>query len=46
VRVPEGTEVGYDPEKDRARGFVVTENGVTVIAKAETSGELWDQSVS
>ena len=35
VNIPERVEVGYDPELDRARGFVVTEQGVTVIAKSE-----------
>ncbi len=33
VHIPPGAEVGYDPDLDRARGFVVTESGVTVIAK-------------
>jgi glucose-1-phosphate adenylyltransferase len=35
VRIPAGTEVGYDLEHDRARGFTVSENGVVVIAKAD-----------
>ena len=35
VFIPEGTEIGYDPEADRARGFTVTESGVVVIAKDE-----------
>ncbi len=35
VQIPAGTEVGFDPEQDRARGFLVTESGVTVIAKAD-----------
>jgi glucose-1-phosphate adenylyltransferase len=35
VHIPPGTQVGYDPEQDRARGFTVTESGVTVIAKAD-----------
>src|SRR5262245_33218551 len=35
VRIPPGALIGFDPEQDRARGFTVTENGVTVIAKAE-----------
>jgi glucose-1-phosphate adenylyltransferase len=35
VHIPEDAEIGYDRESDRARGFVVTESGVTVIAKAE-----------
>ncbi|HTQ40830.1 MAG TPA: glucose-1-phosphate adenylyltransferase [Pirellulales bacterium] len=35
VHIPPGTMIGYDAEQDRARGFTVTEKGVTVIAKAE-----------
>jgi glucose-1-phosphate adenylyltransferase len=35
VRIPPGASVGFDPEEDRARGFTVSENGVTVIAKAD-----------
>ena len=35
VHIPAGIEIGYDPDVDRARGFNVTENGVTVIAKAD-----------
>jgi glucose-1-phosphate adenylyltransferase len=46
VRIPEGTEIGYDAAKDKARGFVVTETGITVIAKAETSSELWEEARS
>ena len=25
--------VGYDPDEDRARGFIVTENGITIVGK-------------
>jgi glucose-1-phosphate adenylyltransferase len=35
VHIPPGVEIGYDPDLDRARGFVVSEQGVTVIAKAD-----------
>ncbi|MBX7071940.1 MAG: glucose-1-phosphate adenylyltransferase [Pirellulales bacterium] len=35
VHIPPGVEIGYDAELDRARGFVVSDNGVTVIAKAD-----------
>jgi len=31
VVVGEGEEIGYDPERDRARGFNVTEGGITVV---------------
>ena len=33
--IPPGTEIGYDAEHDRARGFTVSEGGVVVIAKAD-----------
>lgn len=36
VIVPADTEIGYDPEYDRDRGFTITENGIVVIAKSET----------
>ncbi len=35
VKIPQNTTIGYDPELDRQRGFLVTEQGVVVIAKAE-----------
>ena len=35
VRIPPGTQIGFDQEQDRARGFTVSEGGVTVIAKAD-----------
>jgi glucose-1-phosphate adenylyltransferase len=35
VKIPQNTTVGYDLEHDRQRGFLVTEQGIVVIAKAE-----------
>lgn len=35
VVIPEGARIGMDPEEDRARGFVVTESGLTVIGKGQ-----------
>ena len=32
VVVPEGVQIGVDPDQDRARGFVV-QDGLTVVAK-------------
>ncbi|MGP9693001.1 glucose-1-phosphate adenylyltransferase [Brachybacterium sp. AOP25-B2-12] len=33
VIVPPRTQIGLDPDADRARGFTVTESGITVIGK-------------
>jgi glucose-1-phosphate adenylyltransferase len=35
VRIPPGTEIGFDPQHDQARGFTVSDGGVVVIAKAD-----------
>lgn len=35
VYVPEGTTIGVDKEHDLARGFQVTETGLTVVAKGQ-----------
>jgi glucose-1-phosphate adenylyltransferase len=35
VKLPPNTTIGYDLEQDRRRGFLMTEQGVVVIAKAE-----------
>jgi glucose-1-phosphate adenylyltransferase len=35
VQVPENTTIGVDHDRDRARGFMVTESGLTVIAKLQ-----------
>lgn len=35
VVIPEGATVGMDHEHDRARGFDVTESGITVIGKGQ-----------
>jgi glucose-1-phosphate adenylyltransferase len=35
VKIPQNTTIGYDLDHDRKRGFVVTEQGIVVIAKAE-----------
>ncbi len=33
VHIPEGAEVGYDPDADRIRGWHVTETGIVVIGR-------------
>jgi glucose-1-phosphate adenylyltransferase len=35
VVVPENARVGVDPEEDRARGFVVSDGGITVVGKGQ-----------
>jgi glucose-1-phosphate adenylyltransferase len=35
VVVPEGAVIGVDKEHDKARGFVVSEGGVTVVGKGQ-----------
>ncbi|WP_168566776.1 glucose-1-phosphate adenylyltransferase [Crateriforma spongiae] len=35
VSIPQGTEIGFDPAADAARGFTVTESGLVVIARGE-----------
>ena len=35
VVVPEGAQVGVDKDHDRARGFVVSAGGVTVVGKSQ-----------
>jgi len=46
VSIPSDMEIGFDHDLDRARGFYVTENGVTVIAKNErrhfVNAEPWE----
>jgi glucose-1-phosphate adenylyltransferase len=31
--IPEGMVIGYDPEEDRARGFRVTDGGITLVTR-------------
>ncbi len=35
VHIPPDTQIGFDREQDLARGFTVSEGGITVIAKAD-----------
>jgi glucose-1-phosphate adenylyltransferase len=44
VHIPAGIEIGYDHDLDRSRGFMVTENGVTVIAKTHGVEHFLDKA--
>ena len=46
VVVPEQMEIGFDAEADRARGFTVTDSGITVIGKGTALSTLSGQSPS
>ncbi len=35
IVVPEGARIGMDPDEDRARGFHVTDSGITVVGKGQ-----------
>lgn len=40
VSIPPGAEIGYNLEEDLARGFVVSPNGIVVIAKSDGVEQL------
>jgi len=42
VRIPAGAEIGFDHELDRARGFTVTDYGITVIPKTDGFANYFD----
>ena len=42
--VPAGIEIGYDRDLDRSRGFMVSEKGITVIAKTHGVHHFGDKS--
>jgi len=33
IYIPDGLEIGFDPEEDRLRGCVVTDSGIVVVTK-------------
>jgi glucose-1-phosphate adenylyltransferase len=45
VSIPENTQIGYDLEQDRARGYTVTESGVVVVGQTNLMDDLGDSSV-
>ena len=43
VKVPAGAAIGLDADLDRARGFKVTESGITVLSKGQNVPEPGDE---
>lgn len=43
VKVPAGAAIGLDAELDRARGFKVTDSGITVLSKGQVVPEPGEQ---
>jgi glucose-1-phosphate adenylyltransferase len=39
VDIPENSEVGFDPDEDRARGYHVTESGLVVVGRDDQAAE-------
>ncbi|UZX03424.1 glucose-1-phosphate adenylyltransferase [Arthrobacter sp. CDRTa11] len=46
VKIPAGAAIGLDPELDRARGFKVTESGITVLAKGQQVPEPGEEELA
>ena len=44
VAIPAGVEIGYDPDLDRSRGFLITDGGITVIARSDGADHFPDVS--
>jgi glucose-1-phosphate adenylyltransferase len=38
VHIPENTQIGYDLEQDRKRGFIVTDSGLVVVGRPDAGG--------
>ncbi len=40
VTIPAGMQIGYDREVDAARGFTITDRGITIIPQSYAEGQL------
>ena len=36
MKIPPETQIGYDLDEDRARGFTITDSGIVVIPKGDS----------
>ncbi len=41
VTIPENTQIGYDLDQDRERGYTVTESGVVVVGRPVPDDGIW-----
>ena len=39
IRIPANTHIGYDVEKDRERGFTITDSGIVVVGRGSVGTE-------
>ncbi len=46
VTIPEHTDIGFDPELDRSRGYHVTESGIVVVGRDSASLDWSEDLVS
>ncbi|YCH08648.1 glucose-1-phosphate adenylyltransferase [Arthrobacter sp. alpha11c] len=46
VKVPAGAAIGLDPALDKARGYKVTESGITVLAKGQLVPEPGEEELA
>jgi glucose-1-phosphate adenylyltransferase len=46
VKVPAGAAIGLDADLDRARGFKVTDSGITVLSKGQHVPEPGDEELA
>jgi glucose-1-phosphate adenylyltransferase len=35
VVIPDGVQIGYDPDEDRRRGYTVTDSGIVVVPRKD-----------
>jgi glucose-1-phosphate adenylyltransferase len=43
VRIPQGFEIGYDLDKDRQRGFTISDNGIVTIPKTDSLSSVFGE---
>ena len=46
VKIPAGAEIGWDLERDRARGFSISPGGIVVIAKSDGVEQMLQSEVA